>query len=363
MSPSDAGARPFEDPALYVRWELRDLPPYTLDQPSFRHKLDQNEVPWDLPQRFKREVVDRLLARNWAHYPDFHSDRLRRALGRLHFWPWEGILVGNGSSELLGVLLDALVGPGRQLLSFEPSFGLYELYVRRSGGEPHFLPPTPDLTIPLEELTFEIASQPERPVLLCSPNNPTGKALSPQQIERLLEALEAPLIIDNAYAEFCRWDYRPLLDRFPNLILLRTFSKAWSLAGMRLGYLLADPALVRALLGIKLPYNVSHAAAVAGEVALENREIFERMARIVRGRRAQWCEMLRRKGLQVFDSEGNFLLVRSADSQRLQRGLAERGILVRNMGGYAGLGGCFRIAVGSGAALRATERALEELLS
>jgi histidinol-phosphate aminotransferase len=356
-------------PARFVRPELRALSAYHLDQVPARFKLDQNEVPWDLPRRLKAEVARLLLARNWARYGDFHGEALRRALGERHRWPAAGVLVGNGSNELLAVALEAVTAPGAEVLGADPSFGLYPSFVLRSGGRYRPVPPRPDLAPPFAELSAEVEAGPRRPLLLCSPNNPTGGALSPGQVEALLERLEAPLLLDNAYGEFCRHDYRPLLDRHPHLLLFRTFSKAWSLAGLRAGYLLAHPDLVAELVKVKLPYNLGHAAAVAAQVALAEAAVSERRVRLLVGRRGQWAAVLAAAGLEVFPSEGNFLLVRcpagggvEAGLERVRRGLAERGVLVRDVSRYPGLAGCFRISIGSGPALRATRRALDEVM-
>jgi histidinol-phosphate aminotransferase len=347
-----------EDPSLFVRPELRALSRYHLDLSPSRHKLDQNEVPWDLPWRFKRQMAERLLAVDWARYPDFHADELRRDLGRLHGHPWEGVLVGNGSNELLSVVLTALVPPGGEVLGVEPSFGLYRSFVLKAAGVPRFLPPRPDLRIPADELDEEVARDPRRPLILCTPNNPTGDALTPERVERLLERLEAPLLLDNAYGELSRFDYRPLLPKYPHLILFRTFSKAWSLAGMRLGYLLADPRLVAELLKVKLPYNVGHAGIIAGRVALEAEPEARKRVEILVARRAQWAAMLAEAGLEVFPSEANFLLVRSGKAKEIRETLEARSIRVRDVGGYPGLAGCLRVSVGTGAALRAVRAAL-----
>jgi len=352
------------DPASFVRPELRRLGVYHLDLTPCRHKLDQNEVPWDLPRRLKREMVEGLMAADWARYPDFHADALRRDLGRLHAHPWEGVLVGNGSNELLGVALTALTPQGGEVLGAEPSFGLYPSFVLKAGGVPRFLPPRPDLRLPIDELEAEVAKDPKRPLLLCSPNNPTGDAVAPEAVERLLLKLEAPLLLDNAYGEFSRHDYRPLLARYPNLVLFRTFSKAWSLAGMRLGYLMADPRLVAELIKVKLPYNLGHAAVAAGRAVLAADGEARRRVRILTLRRDQWVAMLAEEGLEVLPSEANFLLVRcgSAEaSRRLREGLEARSIRVREMGGYPGLAGCLRVSVGTGGALRAVRKALREI--
>jgi histidinol-phosphate aminotransferase len=354
------------DPVSLVRPEFRRLSAYHLDLDPCRHKLDQNEVPWDLPRRIKLAVTEGLMAADWARYPDFHGDDLRRDLGRLHAWPWEGILVGNGSNELLATALEALVAPGTEVIGAEPSFGLYRMFVLRSGGVPRFLLRS-DLRRPalmMDEIEAEVERNPRRPVLLCTPNNPTGDALPPEWVAALLERLEGPLLLDNAYGEFSRHDYRPLLARYPHLILFRTFSKAWSLAGLRLGYLLARPALVAELIKVKLPYNLGHAAVLAGRAVLAEEEEARRRVRVLVARRAQWARMLAEEGFEVFPSEANFLLIRcdSPDRARQVRdGLAARGIRIRDVGHYPGLANCLRVSVGSGMALRETHLALEEI--
>lgn len=347
-----------KDPALFVRPELRALSVYHLDLTPSRHKLDQNEVPFDLPRRLKERMCARLLAADWARYPDFHADELRRDLGRLHGHPWEGVLVGNGSNELLSVALTSLAAPGTEVLGAEPSFGLYTRFVLKSGAVPRFLPPRPDLRLPAEELEAEIERDPRRPLLLCSPNNPTGDALPVEKVERLLERLEAPLLLDNAYGEFCQYDYRPLLAKYPHLILFRTFSKAWSLAGMRLGYLMADPRLVAELIKVKLPYNLGHAAVAAGRVVLDAEEEARKRVRLLVARRPQWAAMLEGEGFEVFPSEANFLLVRCPNPKEVAQTLEARSIRVRDVSSYPGLTGCLRVSVGTGASLRAVRAAL-----
>ncbi|MFP5289210.1 MAG: aminotransferase class I/II-fold pyridoxal phosphate-dependent enzyme [Thermoanaerobaculia bacterium] len=354
------------DPASLVRPEVRRLSAYHLDLTPCRHKLDQNEVPWDLPRRIKLAVAEGLLDTDWARYPDFHGDALRRDLGKLHGWPWEGILVGNGSNELLSTTLEALAGPGTEVLGVEPTFGLYRMFVMRSGAVPRFLMRS-DLTRPslfMDELEAEVERNPRRPVLLCTPNNPTGDALPPEWLAALLERLEGPLLLDNAYGEFCRFDYRPLLHKYPHLVLFRTFSKAWSLAGMRLGYLMARPALVSELIKVKLPYNLGHAAVLAGRAVLAEEEEEKRRVRILVARRAQWARMLAEEGFEVFPSEANFLLIRCASPDKaleVRDGLAARGIRIRDVGHYPGLANCLRVSVGSGMALRETHLALAEI--
>jgi histidinol-phosphate aminotransferase len=352
------------DAADLVRPELRRLAAYHFDLSPCRHKLDQNEAPFEPPAPLKRRVAAQLAAAEWARYPDFHAGALRRALGDFHGWPAGGVLAGNGSNELLDVCLAALAGPGRAVLAAEPSFGLYRMMVQKAGAVPHFIASGSDLRLPAAALLAEVERDPRRTLLLCSPNNPTGDALTPAQVDALLERQEGPVLLDNAYGEFCRHDYRPLLDRHSHLILLRTFSKAWALAGLRLGYLLADPRLVAELVKAKLPYNLGRAAALAGAAVLAAAPSARRRIAVVLARRPQWRAMLEGAGLEVLPSEANFLLVRAATpalARQVRDGLAARGIRVRDVGAYPGLAGCLRVSIGSGAALRATRRALSEI--
>lgn len=356
------------DLTRFVRPEVRALSPYELDLEDCPFKLDQNEMPWDLPARLKARIAAELTARNWARYPDFHSDALRAAIASRIGWHPGGVLVGNGSNELLALALEAFARPGGEVLSVLPSFALYRMFAVRAAARPKFLGPREDLTLPLVELAAEIEADPTRPVVLCSPNNPTGESVSPAVVEALAARLEAPLLLDNAYGEFGRHDYRPLLDRCPNLVIFKTFSKAWSLGGLRVGYLLARPELVAELIKIKLPYNLGHAGAIAARVVLAAEPVAARRIRAVLRLRRAWAGRLGdHPELEVFPSEGNFLVVRCAggDDQagRVYAGLARRGIRVRDLRRAPGLAGCLRFSVGSARALRATDAALRILLA
>lgn len=354
------------DPAQLVRPEIRSLSRYHLDLSPCRHKLDQNEVPFDLPPGLKRRVAAAMFERSWANYPDFHSDELRAALGRRHDWPADGVLVGNGSNELLSTAIEALASPGQEVLVPSPSFGLYKMFCVRANARPLFLDSGPDLALPLAKIEAEVARDPTRPLILCTPNNPTGDAAPALWVDALLEKLEAPLLLDNAYAEFSPRDYRPLLRRHPHLLIFRTFSKAFSLGGLRLGYLLADPRLVAELIKVKLPYNVGFLGGLAGTLVLEAEAAHRRRVGVLLGRRPQWRAMLERHGFTVYPSEANFLLARvrpGIDAARLWRDLEGEGIRVRDFTSYPLLDGCLRFSVGSGRALRAVDTALSLLLA
>ncbi len=354
------------DPASCVRPELRQLQAYQLDRSPCRFKLDQNEMPFDLPLPVKQRILAPLASRSWGAYPDFNSDHLRHVIGRNQGWPGEGVLLGNGSGELLALTVGAVTRVGQEVLGTVPSFSLYKLLALRSHAQPRFLPPRDDLRLPMAELEREVESDPTRPLILCSPNNPTGEAVSIEALARLLDRLQAPLLLDNAYDEFCDIDYRPLLARYRHLMIFRTLSKAWTMAAWRVGYMLADPALVTELIKVKLPYNLNFASELAAEAALASSAAVERRVRAVIGRRDQWRQMLEDLGFDVFPSQTNFVLARCPEHVELEQvlaGLEAASIRVRDVSAYPGLAGCFRVSIGNGVALRATREALSEMLS
>lgn len=350
------------DPLASVRPEVRKLKAYHLDLSPTTHKLDQNEVPYELPAPLKRRVADVLTRRPWGRYPDFHSNDLRRALGRHYDWPMEGVLVGSGAGELIEATLTTFVEPNTEVLGTRPSFSLYNMLLTRVSARPRFFFSGDDLKLPLEELTRAVDENPDIPVLLCSPNNPTGDTAPVDVLDDLLGRLRAPLFLDCAYADFAEENYRPLLDKHRHLVMFFTFSKAWSLAGLRLGYLLADPAVTEEISKVKRPYNVNFLTAAVGEALLVDNAAAKRRVRVLMGRRPQWSEMLREAGLRVYPSQANFVLARHPKAPEIGRALDQRGIRVRVLGGHEILAECLRFSVGNGIALRATRAALQEIM-
>jgi len=355
-----------------IRPEVRALSAYHLEQSPCRFKLDQNESPWEPPRALKERVARELLAAPWAEYPSFHGDELRADLAARFDWPVEGILVGNGSNELLGATIEALLGPGRELLGAVPSFSVYTLLVARAGGVARFLGPRDDLAIPVDELLAAARCRPDRPLLLCTPNNPTGEALAPERVAELASVLRAPFLLDAAYGEFTGHDYRALLDIHPNILYFRTFSKAWALGGLRVGFVLGHPDLVREICKVKAPYNLGRASLIAARAVLAAEPATRRRVRALIALRGEWREMLQgvvpRWDLEVLPSEANFLLVRfgvdgegRARARRVLDGLAARGILVRDFDRAPGCAGCVRFTVGGRRALRAVRAVLEEI--
>jgi histidinol-phosphate aminotransferase len=362
-----SAARPAPDPLRHVKAAVRGVAAYALAARRAPVKLNQNENPYDLPEALKRRVLERALARPWSRYPDFDPRELIERLAAFAGWRPDGVLVGNGSNELIEALLLVTVGPGTRVVIPEPTFTLYALLTRVLGGEPIRVPLDAELAYDAAELG-RVRRELDAPVtVVCSPNNPTGSLLSHEAVEALCAEGDGLVVVDEAYHEFAGRSVVPLLSRYPNLIVLRTFSKAMALAGLRVGYLLAAPELAREVNKARLPYNLNFISQAAALAALDAWDaLAERVAALVEARAGLLHALYRVPGIRPYPSEANFILfeVERASPKAVFESLYERGVLVRDVTGYPRLGRCLRVSVGTGeenqAFLTALRHAMQE---
>jgi histidinol-phosphate aminotransferase len=331
-----------------IRPEIRALRAYRFAEEEpfpVRAKLDFNESPDDVPEEIRAEVLERLKARRWGHYPEFGAPRLKKAIADSIGRSPDEIVVGNGSGETILAAVSVFAGGG-SLVVASPTFSLYGqiaaiasatvVSVRRKG---------PDFAV--DEAAFLSATAGAVP-LLCTPNNPTGGVSSRAFVEALLEA--APVVLlDQAYVEFAERadDHTDLVGTRPNLVVFRTLSKAYAAAGFRIGYAVAPPELAREIDKAVLPFNVDLAAEELALALLARPESARaRVANIVE-ERERVARTLRSEGHAVASSSANFLLVapRRGEAGKVRRALLERGVLVRDM--TAAAPGCLRVTIGS----------------
>jgi histidinol-phosphate aminotransferase len=350
------------DPLRHVKPAVRALRAYTLVERDATVKINQNENPWDLPEALKRRVLEQALARPWSRYPAFDPSELLRALADFSGWRADGILAGNGSNELIEALLVVTVGAGTRVVIPEPTFTLYSLLTTVLGGEAVGVPmsrkagrvasadPAGPFLYDIEALLEARRASGASITIVCSPNNPTGTSLSQNEVERLCGEGDSLVVIDEAYHEFAGASVVPLLERHPNLVVLRTFSKAMGLAGLRVGYLLASPELVREVNKARLPYNVNFFSQLAALAALEERETLARnVRRLVAGREHLLSRLADLPGVRAHASDANFFLleVLQVDAKAVWDAMARRGVLVRDVTSYPQLARCLRVSVGS----------------
>lgn len=331
----------------FVKEAVRAMNAYTLEPRVARDKLDQNEGAFDLPEDLKRKIVERVLGRRWNVYPDFEALELRDAIALRSGLTRENVLVGNGSNELLMVAMATLVAPGRRVVIPTPTFPLYEKLAVVFGGEVVRVEVDPRTgTLPLRSMLRAAADGAEPAlVVACSPNNPTGGVLAPGDLDALL-ASGAFVLLDRAYGEF--WDDGPPppADR---LVTLSTFSKAWGLAGLRIGWLESTAELCAEMRKVKLPYNLNVFSQEAALVALENEPLMRaRVEQTLRERARVISGLASMRDVEVFPSRANFVAFRIAgDADALFAGLAERGVLIRNVSKYPGMSRCLRVSIGT----------------
>ncbi len=345
----------------HIKKEVRAQAAYTLAVREARIKIDQNENPHDVPEALKRRVLEQALARPWSRYPAFDPRELIEKLAAFSGWRADGILVGNGSNELIEAVLLVTVGERTKVVIPEPTFTLYGLLTRIMGGQVVGVALGKDLEYDVEALSRTRRESWAPLTIVCSPNNPTGGVLSPSEVDRLCEEGDGLVVVDEAYHEFSGQTVVPLLDRHPNLVVLRTFSKAMALAGLRIGYLLASPELVGEINKARLPYNLNFVSQLAALAAIdEYPSLAATVARITAAREGLFQELGAIPGIRPFSSQANFILIEMAAKapSAVSAELLAQGILVRDVSAYPRLSRCLRVSVGTEAENRSLLTAL-----
>ena len=333
-----------------IRPEIRQLKPYKSPLFEYRIKLDLNESPFDIPSEVKEKIFDKMRTLLWQRYHDEFEEPLIHAVGDYICHPEQGILIGNGSNELIFHALLAVVRTGAAVVYPEPSFSLYRQNVVVLGGKPAPFSLCPDdFSVDAGEVIRLAGSLEAAAVILCSPNNPTGGRTSNEDIEKICSSLDTLVLVDEAYAQFAEQNAFELLEKCPNLVLLRTFSKAFGLAGLRFGFALCAPEIAGEIRKVQLPHHVNFFTQVAAMAMLENPAMIEdRVAAIKKDREFLQRELGGIAGVKPYPSEANFILAEfgKISPGEVFQGLLERGILVRNISNYPNLERCLRITVG-----------------
>ncbi len=339
------------DPLAAVRPGIRALRAYRFEPrpESVRAKLDFNESPADVPAAAKAAALAALSARRFARYPDFGAPRLRDALAASAGLAPEQVVPSNGSGEAILAAVSVFAGCGGTLLLAPPVFSLYFQMAAIVGAKVATVPLVGDDFRLDEEAFLEAAANGERTVpLLCSPNNPTGGVLSRDFVRRLC-AVAGVVLLDQAYVDFAEGedDLLPLLPELPNLVIFRTLSKAWSIAGLRVGYAAARADVAAEIGKAILPFSVDVGAEEVALAALDGSDDVRARCRAIAVERERVAAALRALGARVAPSRANFLFFVPADgaAARLFRDLRARGVLVRDLS--AASPAALRVSIGT----------------
>ncbi len=335
------------DGVTRVREGIRDLSPYSVPHFECRIKLDGNESPFTLPEEVLERIVQEIKGIHINRYPDPEVSGLRGKISQMTGFPLDGILVGNGSDELIEMVMKTLSGGTGRVLYPVPTFSMYEITCVSLGLESIQVGLDEWFDIDVKRTVREIKSKNPDLVFLASPNNPTGNRFSDDRILEILKHSTGVVIIDEAYSDFSGKTFLPLIKEYENLLILRTMSKV-GFAGIRIGILFGRRELVSEINKVRLPYNINSLSQRVAEVVLENAAfVKENIQLIIRERERVSGRLRLINGVEVFPSDANFILFRVRDADGVFKGLVERGVLVRNLNSPGRLENCLRVTIGT----------------
>ncbi|MBW3594644.1 MAG: histidinol-phosphate transaminase [Actinobacteria bacterium] len=333
---------------LPVRPDLESMAPYVSPQMPARYRMNTNETPYPPPERLVEEVAEQIKKVALNRYPDRDATDLFAAIAGHVSWPKEGLWVANGSNEIFMHLFLAFGGPERTTVLFEPTYAVHSLIPRIANTKVLQLQRGRDFTIDVDAALETIERESPEVVIVCSPNNPTGMCEPLDVTTALIENSPGIVVVDEAYIEFTdeSKSVRRLLDTHENLVLVKTFSKAWRLAGVRIGYMLASPSLIEALARVRLPYHLSAITQLVGVAAIRHAHETLDLTRAIALERDRIADGLDRAGIVSYPSDANFVLFEVDDPERVWTDLLAHGVLVRNYQGNERLARCLRVTAG-----------------
>jgi len=339
------------EPLVAVRDDVLALEGYHSAQVDVEVRLNTNESPFAPPPSWIDEYTAAVAELAWNRYPDRSARALRQAIADWHGVDIDQVFAANGSNEVLQTLLLAYAGPGRTVALFEPTYQMHAQIARVTGATVVAGQRNDDFTLDLDEVRRALAEAAPSVTFLCSPNNPTGMIEPPEVLDEVLGLAPGLVVVDEAYAQFSTWSALGQVSDQRPLVVTRTFSKTWSMAAARLGYLVGPRWLVAELDKVVLPYHLDAAKQLAGRLALGHVDDMERrVSQLVeeRGRVTAGLLDLASSGVEVFPSGANFVLFRlhDHDARSVWQGLVDRGVLVRDCSTWGGLDGCLRVTIG-----------------
>lgn len=349
---------------LPLRADLVGQEPYGAPQLQVPVVLNVNENPYPPSPLIRHEMAAALVtaAGTLNRYPDREATELRADLARYlgHGLTADGVWAANGSNEIMAHLLTAFGGPGRRMLTFTPSYSMYPEYARNTCTEFVTVPRRADFGLDAGLVLDAIRETEPTVVVIATPNNPTGTVVGLDVIDEVCSGTEAIVVVDEAYQEFSSGPSAlELLDRHPRLVVSRTMSKAFALAGGRVGYLAADAAIVDACRIVRLPYHLSAQTQAVARVALAHADELLAQVRQLAAEARGFEAWAKGRGYAVIDSQANFTLIgRFADRHQVWQDLLDRGILIRE----TGPDGYLRVSAGTPEEMAALRAALDDLL-
>lgn len=331
----------------FIRDTLKNFEPYQTVPIQHKYVINANESSYNLltDPLLSESLMKRIQAKEINRYPDPMQRELKRALADYTGLHENQISASNGGDEVISTICHAFLDPGDLVLGHEPSFDIYRIAATIAGAQFQSLPDLQGQQIDIQGLIDHTRQEKPKMVFLCNPNNPTGYMLEEESVTRLLACQDTLIILDEAYIEFSKQSLSKLVNEYDNLIVIRTLSKAFGLAGMRVGYVLADPSLIKVIDAVRMPYNVGVLPQLVATFALENRDHILKQAKDIVEERNRMIEALSEIGVDFLPSETNFLLIRLKHYQATLARFDQASILIKAYGQRKGLENCIRITV------------------
>ena len=348
-----------------IRDDLSALEGYHSPQVDVAVRLNTNESPVEPPAAFRRALADAVNGVAWNRYPDRSATELRRAIASLHGVDPSMVFAANGSNEVLQTILLTFAGPDRTVATFEPTYQLHAHIARITGSTVVEGERGDGFVLDLSEVRRVVESARPAVTFLCSPNNPTGVVDDENDVRSVVDMAPGLVVVDEAYGQFSSWSAQSMVSEDAPVAVVRTFSKTWSMAAGRLGYVIAPAWMVDELDKVVLPYHLDAVKQAAGVLAVGFvDEMNERVRRIV-SEREELVRGLSGLPVDVFPSGANFVLFRprSLGGRAVWQGLLDRGVLVRDCSGWPRLTDCLRVTIGTPDENRVFVEALKEVLS
>lgn len=310
-------------------------------------KLNQNESPWDLPVPLKAKVVEELLKAPWNRYPLGEDLALKKKLAKyLNLWA-DNLLFANGSNVLIQALVLA-TSINKKVLIIDPTFSVYEIEANLMGNKVIKVPLDEEFQIPRDRVLKTIKKEKPSIIFIANPNAPTGTLLDYETLKAVIEIASCLVVIDEAYFPYSQTTFIDLVAHYENLVILRTFSKAFSLAGMRLGWLVADAEVTREVEKCLLPFCINRFSYVVANCVLDQPQYLEVQVQTIRKERDRVFKELDALSIvQAFPSKANFILFRVERAQSVFKKLLQEGVIVRQIGGSPSLENTLRVTIGT----------------
>ncbi len=323
---------------------ILELKAYGSHEYAYKYKMDANESPFDFPENIREDIKEYI--KSFNRYPNSNSINLKKELKKYTGLNEENILVGNGSDELINIIINTFLEKEDYVICHSPTFVMYSIYTKIAGGKYFEIGSDEDFNIDIDTLIETAKKKKAKIIFLTSPNNPTGNIIKKQEVIKVIENVNGIVVVDEAYIEFGGESAMDEIKKHKNLIVLRTFSKAFGSAGIRVGYLGACEEVIHLLNVVRSPYNLNSFSECMAVSLLKNEKIMKDNINFLIKERDRMYEAMRKiEGIKTYPSNGNFILFKAKKNKNIFECMLQKGILIRKFNGET-FGNHLRVSVG-----------------